>query len=190
MDIKIVYPGVSRKNRTMPVMKVVTKWTFLVAAYACLISNLYSGGKAWSIVVLWSLWFLWSLLFAPDMVEYNRISQASKVLAYSCILLILINVLLAPGWAAFVVPVICFGGLLVIAALFFTDFEKQRQNMMPMIWLLAGSILMIIISLAGWPEMSWPMVAMGTTAFGILILCFVVMGRNLLLEFKKRFHTK
>ncbi len=190
MNIKIVYPGVSRKNRTTPVMKVVTKWTFLITAYACLISNFYSGGKAWSIVVLWSLWLLWSLLFAPDMVEYNRISQASKALAYSCILLILINVLLAPGWASFVVPAICFGGLILIAILFFTDFEKQRQNMMPMIWLLAGSIFMIILSLAGWPEMSWPMVAMGTTAFGILVLCFAVMGRNLLLEFKKRFHIK
>jgi len=190
MDIKIVYPLVSKKKRTAPALKAVTKWTFLITAYTCLICNLYSGGKAWSIVVLWSLWFLWSFLFAPDMVEYNRISQASKLLAYACILLILINVLLAPGWASFVVPVICFGGLLFIALLFFTDFEKQRQNMMPMIWLLTGSILMIVLSLAGWPEMSWPMIAMGATAFGILVLCFAVMGRNLPLEFRKRFHIK
>lgn len=124
------------------------------------------------------------------MVEYNRISQVSKLLAYSCILLILINGLLAPGWASFVVPVICFGGLIIVAVLFFTDFEKQRQNMMPMIWLIAGSILMIISSLAGWPELSWPMVAMGATAFGILVLCFSLMGWSLALEIQKRFHTR
>jgi hypothetical protein len=190
MDIKIVYPHVSRKKRTAPVLRTATKWAFLFTAYACVISNLYAGGKAWSVVVVWSLWFLWSFLFAPDMVEYNRISQASKLLAYSCILLILINVLLAPGWAAFVVPVICFGGLILIAVLFFTDYEKQRQNMMPMVWLLIGSIVMIIMALAGWPEMSWPMVAMGATALGILVLCFGVMGRTLLLEIRKRFHAK
>ena len=190
MDIKIVYPSVSKRKLTAPVVRNAAKWVFLISAYACVVGNLFSGGRAWSVVVLWSLWFLWSFLFAPDMVEYNRISQTVKFLADCCVLLILINVLLSPGWAAFVVPVICFGGLILIAILFFTDLEKQRQNMMPMIWLLAGSVLVIMISLAGWPKMSWPMVAMGATAFGILAICFAVMGGSLILEMKKRFHTK
>jgi hypothetical protein len=56
---------------------------------------------------------------------------------------------------AFVVPLICFGGLLVIAVLFFSDLEKQRRNSMPMLWLIFASILSILASFLGWPETSW-----------------------------------
>ncbi len=73
---------------------------------------------------------------------------------------------------------------------FFSDLSKQRQNIMPMLWLVFASILAILSSLVGWPDRNWPMTALGATAFGILLLCVVVLGNSLLLEMKKRFHTR
>lgn len=189
MKVDLVYPSVGKRKRNASAFRSAARWTFLITAYASLAANLCAGGKAWSVVVLWSLWFLWAFLFSPDLVEYNRISQTSKFLAYSCVLLVCIDVLLSPGWAAFVVPLICFGGLLVIAVLFFSDLEKQRRNSMPMLWLIFASILSILASFLGWPETSWPMLALGATAFGLLLLCVAVLGNSLLVELKKRFHT-
>ena len=190
MNVKIVYPAVNQKLIRTYEFRSWVRWLFFMAAYACPVINIASGGHAWSIVVIWSLRFIWSFTFSPDLVEYNRISQTSKLIAYSCVLLILIDTLLSPGWAMFVVPIICAGGLLLVGALFFSDLSKQRQNIMPMLWLVFASILAILSSLVGWPDRNWPMTALGATAFGILVLCVAVLGQSLLLEMEKRFHTR
>ena len=71
------------------------RWPFLAAAVACPVVNLCLGGSAWSLVALWGLWMLWGDLVAPTMVEYNRVSQFTKVLAQCCGLLLLIDLILA-----------------------------------------------------------------------------------------------
>lgn len=190
MNVKIVYPAVDKKRIRSYEFRSWVRWLFFLIAYACPIINIASGGHAWSIVVIWSLRFIWSFTFSPDLVEYNRISQTAKLIAYSCILLILIDTFLSPGWAMFVVPIFCTVGLILIGTLFFSDLTKQRQNIMPMLWLVFASIIAILSSLAGWPDRNWPMTALGATAFGILLLCVVVLGKSLLLEMEKRFHTR
>lgn len=189
MNVKIVYPHVEPQRLRADRARRVVRDAFLVTAYVCPVVNLGSGGKAWSIVVLWSLWFVWSFLLSPDLVEYNRISQTSKLIAYSCVLLILIDTLLSPGWAGVVVPLICCCGLPVVGALFFSDLERQRQNSMPMLWLVFASILMFVSSLFGWPEIGAPMVALGVAAIAMLAVCAAVLGGSLFAELKKRFHT-
>lgn len=189
MDVKNIYPHVEPKQIKTEHARRFARVMFLVAAYVCPVVNLGAGGKAWSIVVLWSLWFCWSFLFAPDLVEYNRISQTSKLIAYSCVLLILIDTLLSPGWAAFVVPLISCFGLLIVGALFFSDLERQKQNSMPMLWLVFASLALFVSSLMGRPQISAPMVALGAAAIAMLAACIAVLGDGLLRELKKRFHT-
>lgn len=188
MKVKNIYPEQNNSKRLH--IRNAVRWAFLAAAYVCLIVNISAGGKAWSVVVLWSLWSVWSLVLSPDLVEYNRISQISKLMAFTCILLILIDTLISPGWAMFVVPIICWGVLLIIGTLFLLDMTRQTQNIMPMLWVIFASIVSIILSWAGWPKMSWPVVALGTTAFALLIVCIAVLRKRLMLELKKRFHTK
>ncbi len=191
MNIKITYPTITKHALQRQDIIRWAKWPFLAAAYVCPIVNLWLGGAAWSVVVLWSLWLVWSLGLSTDLVEYNRISQFIKLIVNAAILLILIDVLLAPGWAATVVPIVCFGGLTVAGVLFFTDLDKQKQNVMPMLVLSAISFMIAAVWLLFWRQTSgWSLIVMGALSLALLVACFFVLGFGLLRECKKRFHIK
>lgn len=190
MKVKIIYPKQTKKNLFAARSGIVARWFFLAAAYACGIVNFCIGGKAWSVVVMWGLWFVWSFIFAPNMVERNRLSQTTKLMVYSCVTLILIDALLAPGWAAFVVPIICFAGVFTNGVFFLTNTRKQRQNLMPMIWAIAISLIAVTAALAGWPELNWPIIALGATGFALLVVSVAILGKGILTEFVKRFSVR
>lgn len=191
MKPEIIYPREDKRRRQRADVLAVARWPFLFAAYICPIINLVTGGKAWSLIVLWSLWMVWSLALNTDMVEYNRISQVIKLITDACVLLILIDVLLSPGWAVEVVPIVCFSGLMLTAALFFTDLERQKQNMLPLLLLCALSLVAAAVGLILWREESrWALAVMGAFAFAVLAASFMTLGRDFLRELKKRFHTR
>lgn len=191
MQIDIVYPEKTKEALQRSRVLKLARWPFLFAAYLCPIFNLYFGGRAWSVVVLWALWMVWSLLLSPDLVEYNRISQTIKLVEYACVLMILINVFLSPGWAVEVVYIVCFSALILTAILFFSDLNKQKQNMLPMLLFIAISIAASIVGLTLWKGKSmWPAMLAGVLALALALACYSVLGRDFLVEFKKRFHTK
>ncbi len=190
MKIEITYPTKKRTHQRQDVINW-AKWPFLFAAYICPIINITLGGTAWSIIVLYSLWIVWTNAVSPNLVEYNRISQLIKLITNASILLILVNVVFSFDWAERVVPIVCFGGFIIAGILFFTDLNKQRQNMMPMLLLI---IICIPSSVAGvfvyGQESRWSLVVMGAIAFALLIACFIVLRKDFINELKKRFHIK
>ena len=191
MKVEITYPRQSKKKLKLVESRHWTKWPFLLAAYACPIVNIFVGGKAWSIIVLWSLYILWTFIFSPSLVEYNRISQFVKGLAYISILLILIDIFIAPVWIRGTVTLLFFGGLTTTGFLFFTDLERQKQNMMPMLWIIFIAVFGVILSLIFWlKESGWELIVMGSIAIALLIACLLILPRDLIRELKKRFHTK
>ena len=147
MKINIIYPPVEKRRLQYKKILNIVRWPVIFAAYICPIINILTGGKAWSIIVLMSLYMAWTLVISPDLVEYNRISQTIKLIVCSCILLTLIDVFIKPGWAIEVVPIVCFCGLVVSGILFFTDIERQKQNMLPMLLLIFFSIAGSVIGL-------------------------------------------
>ena len=187
MEIEIIYPSPKKIDRRKA--EGILKGIFLSAAYVCGLINIFVGGKPWSVVVIWILWFIWSLVISRDLVEYNRISQTAKLLVYTCILLILIDLCLSSGWAAFVVPIVSFGALMLIGFMVFTNLSRHKQNLMPMFWLIAAALIAVSVSLSGWPAMNWPILVLGITAVTILGLSVVVLKTDLIRELKKRFHT-
>lgn len=191
MKVDITYPPLGKQKQVKRKLIKAAGLVLLSAAVICPIVNIAVGGKAWSLIVLMGLYMVWTLVLSPDLVEYNRISQFIKLLLSSCLMLILIELFLAPGWAGVVVPIVGFGGLIVCAALFFSDMERQRQNMLPMLTLI---FLAALGSAAGllWlkPEVVWPMAVMGALSLALLISCIIALGRGFIMELHKRFHTK
>jgi hypothetical protein len=191
MKINIIYPEMSKKTIQRSHVIKNTRWLFLLAAYLCPVVNLCTGGSAWSVVVVWALWMVWSLALSPDLVEYNRISQTIKTVEYSCIMMVLIDLLLSPGWAAEVVYIVLFSGLILTALLFFTDLDKQRQNMLPMLFLISISLVASVIGLTVWKgKDAWPAILVGVLALAFVLACISVLGGAFFLEYKKRFHTR
>lgn len=148
MKIKITYPKVSPKIIKHQRLINFMKWPLLIAVVICPIINLITGGKAWSLVVLMSIYMAWDLVISRDLVEYNRISQFVKLITLTSLLLITIDVFLAPGWALDTVPILIFSGLIVTSVLFFTDIERQKQNIFPFLFLILLSIISSIIGLS------------------------------------------
>ena len=191
MKIKITYPKVSPKIIKHQRLINFMKWPLLITVVICPIINLITGGKAWSLVVLMSIYMAWNLVISRDLVEYNRISQFVKLITLTSLLLITIDVFLAPGLALDAVPILIFSGLIVTSVLFFTDIEKQKQNIFPFLFLILLSIFSSIIGLSFYHEKdSWPLTVMGVVALFLLITLSITLKENIINELKKGFSVK
>lgn len=191
MKIKITYPKVSQEKVKQQKLINFTKWPLLTAAIICPIINLATGGKAWSLVVLMSIYMVWDLVISRDLVEYNRISQFVKLITLTGLLLTIIDVFLSPGWAIEVVSILIFSGLIVTAVLFFTDLERQKQNIFPFLFLILLSIFSSIVGLSIYHEEdSWGLAVMGGVALILLITLSITLKENIINELKKGFSVK
>lgn len=191
MKIKITYPKVSPKIIKHQRLINFMKWPLLIAVVICPIINLINGGKAWSLVVLMSIYMAWDLVISRDLVEYNRISQFVKLITLTSLLLITIDVFLAPGWVLEAVPILIFSGLIVTSVLFFTDIERQKQNIFPFLFLILLSIFSSIVGLSFYHEKdSWPLTVMGAVALFLLITLSITLKENIINELKKGFSVK
>lgn len=191
MRVEIVYPEPKRLHRRLHWCVTGLQWLLIAAACLCPALNLVTGGKAWSVIVLWALHMCWSLVISPARIEYNRISQFIKLLRDTSVLLLLVDWCLAPGWAVTVVPIVCFAGLIVGAALLFTDWRRQRQNLLPLLLLAGACLVGAAVGLFARPAAaSWPMAVMGVTALLLLAACAVLLGPDCFTELRKRFHTR
>ncbi len=191
MKPKITYPPVEKRKLQRRQFLRIIRWPVLFAIVASPIVNLAIGGKAWSLVVILSIYMAWSLIISPDLVEYNRISQSIKTISFSCTLLALIDIFLSPGWAIFAVPLVCVGGLIVSGTLFFTNLERQKQNLWPLLLLIVVAIIGTIVGLIIWRENTgWPFIAMGSAAVTLLVACIATLRGDFIRQLKRRFHVK
>lgn len=190
MDIKITYPAVAKRIKLISVVRFVLNILALLACIVCPIVNLCTGGKAWSVVVLMGIYTLWTLVLSPDLVEYNRISQFIKLVLCACVLMGLIDYFLAPGWALDVICIVAFGALVVCAVLFFSDLQRQKQNMMPMLTLILLCLIGCGTGVGIWREQArWSIFVMGGIALSLLVACIFILGKDFIRELKRRFHT-
>ena len=137
------------------------------------------------------LWMLWGDLVAPTMVEYNRVSQFTKVLAQCCGLLLLIDLILAPGRIRNLLPIVCFAGLTVAAVLFFTDFSRQKQNIIPLMLLCLVAFLSAgVCLLVPGVESQWGLIVLAALSFGLFVVCAVCLGGGFFRGLHKYFHVK
>ena len=189
MKVKITYPHIEKKKRHRQDIINWIKWSFLSSASICIFLNLVIGGSLWSLIVTWALWIAWSFIIWPDLVECNRISLWMRLVTGTAVLLSIITILYAPNAATEGLPLVWFIGISVAGVLFFTDLERQKQNMMPMIMLIA---ICLIFSVRGIivGRITWEIIAMGISAFILLIACFLVLRNGFLREIKKRFHVR
>ncbi|NMA34453.1 MAG: hypothetical protein GX940_07890 [Clostridiaceae bacterium] len=190
MQINITYPKPQKRKSHRSIVIDITKDLFLLTAIMCAAINIWAGGKAWSVIVIWALFMIWTMFVSPDMIEYNRISQFTKAIVQSCVMLVLIDVFITSGWVSNVVSIICFGSLIAVCLLLYTDFERQRRNLLPVILL---SVLSLIISavlmIISKEAISWQIPVTCVLSFAVLAACMKTMRGNIKSELKKMFHT-
>lgn len=189
MKAEITYPKFKRASNAPKILRTVFTWLFLAAGIACTVTNLAIGGKKWFLVVDWSLISIWSTVIASSKFEVNKISQTVKVLFYVVILLVTIDYFLAPGWAEFVVPLVCFGTLILLCIFFVMDIRGSMQNTMPIMWVVIISLLSTVVYIYARKTIKWPLIVLASVCGGVSLLGIIFFGKELLIELKKRFHT-
>lgn len=191
MKIKNTYPTAPKHTLQRRKLLNIVRWPFWIAGYGCPVLNLIVGGKAWSAVVVIALIMAWKLVLCPDLVEYNRISQFIKLIACSCLLLGAIDLFLASGWAMKVIPLVSFGGLVGSGLMFFTDIQRQKQNMLPMLLLIFFCLVASIVGVSVLGKNSgWELIVMGSVALVQLVAIICTLGGEFLRELRRRFHIK
>ena len=192
MKINITYPAVSKKIFQRKKFLRIMKWPLIVAALACVIVNITVGGPWWSIVALMGIYMFWSLVLNTDLVEYNRISQFIKTTFYSCILMFLIDTFLGDGgWALDVISIVSFTSLVISGILLYTDFNRQKQNMLPILFLILIALIWSTIGLFTALELqSWPLIVLGGLALLFLVTIIITLRGDFIREIKCRFHVK
>ena len=191
MKIKEIYPKVEKKLEFQKKIYNFIKHFFISVGLLCLVLNLITGGKLWSLLVIWSMWFFWKQFIDIDMIEFNRMSQVIKFIINSSILLIIIDNFIVSGWAVEVVPIVCFCGIVVIGILLFSDFERQKHNTFPVIMICLLCIISSIIGLSIWKEETrWALAVMGVFAVILLLSYISKQGIEFLNELKKIFSIK
>ena len=169
----------------------ILKWPFIVGALASIIVNICVGGKAWSAIVVAGEIALWKLVFALDLVEYNRISQFIKATIYSCVILALIHFLIVPFWALGIISILFYAALIVSGILFLTDIKRQKQNMLPMFYLIVIALIWSMVGLFSALEvMSWPLIVLGGVTLLLLAVIIITLRGDFIRELKCRFHLK
>ena len=134
---------------------------------------------------------VWNLVLSIDLVEYNRISQFIKATIYSCILMALIDIFLVSGWALDVISIVSFASVIISGILFFTDFNRQKQNMLPMFYLIVIALIWSMVGLFSALEvMSWPLIVLGGVTLLLLAVIIITLRGDFIRELKCRFHLK
>ena len=191
MHVNQTYPSVKKGSKNRRRMLSILRWPFLSAAAACIVVNLAIAGPLWGIIAVLVLYIVWKLILSPDLIEYNRMSQSIKIVVWTSILLTLIDLLLVHSFALFVVPIVCFGGLVVSVVLFFTDLQRQKHNMMPLILFEMVSIIGSVIVLCLWKSPNnWPYIVLLSLSVVGFLTKIIVLGRDFKIEWQRRFHIQ
>ncbi len=195
MSMKMLntYPPAKRQKIQRSKIIEIARWPFLIATFGLPIINIFTGQPWWSLVALWSMWIVWNMLFSPQLVEYNRISNAVRLITYTAILLLLIHFFINPAWveAINVLAIVGFSGVTLLGILFFSNLHKQRHNLFPLLLFLIVTVGLAVTGIIIWRETSpWQIITLLTTGGAFLITTIIVLRKDLLREFAKRFHVK
>lgn len=190
MMIKTTYPKVSKKIFQRRRILKILRWPFLLAVFIAPIINYLLGGALWSVLVVAGLYMFWHLLIQTDLIEYNRISQFIKFSIYSCIMILLIDLLFIGGWALEIISIINFVALVISAILLFTDFNRQKQNIMPIFSLIIIGLIWATVGLISMDIDNWILIVLAGLSVLLLITIIVILKEDFVRELKCRFHLK
>lgn len=191
MQINITYPLVDTAKQKKEKLVQWMKWPFLALTVITIILSARFNFSGYIPVIFCLLWIVWTNVFGTPMIDVSIISKAVKLICQLCILLIMIDVLIIPGWAVIVVPIVCTVGLLVAIILFMKDYQNQKQNVMPILALLLLALLNSAVSLLVVRQtQQLSSIIMGCVAFVLFLLCFILLRGDVFKEIKKYFCSK
>ncbi|MBR3099045.1 MAG: hypothetical protein IKH18_05710 [Clostridia bacterium] len=190
MKTEIVYPPVSTNDRKKARWNRIVTRALVILLIAAPIVNWRVGGPAWSAVAVWVLLALYRLVLSPEPVEKGTVSILVRALLYLIVTMVLIELLLAPGWADMAIPLATLCALIVSAVLSVIDMERQQPLAMSMLVLVVFSGSAIFLYKLLGKRITWPVWTLSALAALLFLLGLMIYRRQIFQLLKKYWHTK
>ncbi len=186
MNPKIVYPIPVRQNMFYRTLRSYARIVFLFTAFVCLLVNLLTQTRLWSVIVIWALLGIWRLIFSLKLVEFSIFSHGVRASFYIVVLLGLIDYFLAPGWAETVIPICLFAMMLVMTILYFALYDRKDRHLASILLLGLYVLVAVPYSLHSWPITNWIAFSFLIAAILIFIILIVSNWHDVLYEIRNR----
>ena len=186
MNPKIVYPIPKRQITIYRTLRSYARILFVATAGICLLINLLTRTKLWSIIVIWALFSMWRLIFSLKLIEFSAFSHGIRACFYVVILLGLIDYFLAPGWAETVVPICMFAMMLLMTILYFVLNGRKDRHLASILLLGVYVLVAVPYSLHSWPITNWIAFSFLVAAVLIFIVLIISNWRDVLYEIRCR----
>lgn len=192
MQINITYPPKKRARKFWKMCCFIFNICFVIAIISLPIINIWAGGKPWCVIALFGTYIIWSLLISPSLYELNRTYLSIKTFMDILLLLLGINLLLTDGnWGLFVIPIVSFAGLTICTILFFSDFNRQKHNAVPFVFI---TILCFVAGMIGMfndlVTEKWVFVVLASLSLVTFVICTIFLRKSFFKDLKKQLNTK
>lgn len=163
----------------------------LLSAFSLIsaVVNISTGGKAWSLIVVAGAWMFWLNIVKKPLIENSAANRLSQLLLSSCATLMVIDLIYGSGFMHLVLPILMFSMLIILGAIFFLNFRKQRRNLMPLYYMVGGAGLTVLGAFIGILRFNWATIVLAGISAFYLAISIIWFRAPLLTELKKRFHV-
>ena len=190
MNPKNIYPIPRRQNMFYKDLRNISRIVFILASIICVVINIISKTKPWSLIVLWCLFSLWKILFSLKLMEFSFFSYIVKISLSILVLLMLIDYFLISGWAKRVVPIFMFFVLLVMSIYFYVSHDRKERHLISIVILGTIAIAQIPIYTNSLPISNWLAFGFQIATILLFLILVILNWKDLLIELKMRFKTK
>jgi len=189
MKVEISYPALKKRRFPRNLWLTVLTAAFYGTGAICILINILTGGFPWCLIVTGSLLLAWISVFRPTLIEHTALTRLTVIIITVSMFLILIDILTGGGWATMAVPIICFSLLILQGIIYFGGYKWQRRNFSPFYFTIVGSLMVLFNGIVGLSFINWPIIVLGSIAFGFAVLSLIFLRKQLVYELKKKFHV-
>ncbi|MBO4358440.1 MAG: hypothetical protein J5796_01415 [Erysipelotrichaceae bacterium] len=190
MNPRIVYPIPKRQSTLYTYLRNYSRIAFLAAAVICIIVNLLTKTKPWSLVVAFSLFAVWRLAFSLKLVEFSIYAHAMRAFIYAMVLLGIIDHFLAPGWGQTVIPIVMFSTVLIMGIIYFAVYDRKDRHLASILLLAVLYLISLPYSLHSLPITNWVAFGFNVASFVLLVVMIIINRKEVIYELKARLNIK
>lgn len=186
----ITYPVYRKASSRRKRLRFWSILSLVVLTAATVIVNISIGGRAWSLYAVAGAIVHYQAFYARKQVESSLIRKFVSIVISVCVLMVVVQVL-SPAEVAsvqMIIPIILWGALIIVALLYFTDFQSQKSHLTPILLTICISFVCIGTGLWIFNVIKWPSIVLMSISTVIVLLSLIFFRKPIKAEMRKKLH--
>ncbi|MEG1523669.1 MAG: DUF6320 domain-containing protein [Clostridia bacterium] len=185
------YPEIIAPRFNFTVYRQCMFYFFVSGFIMSVIANLVLGGKPWCLYVLLSEYIFYTRFLTWDLVETSIIKRCFSILFPVCFLLLLIEILEpnVPWSSQMLIPFLYLIALILSSITYFSLFNYQKTNIMPLLHIVSGSMISLIIGMVFIGKLSVALISFSFFSLLFILVSIIWYRKAILAELRKKFRA-